>query len=132
VKRDVLLIASLPLLVSVPFAIWNLEGYVRSLMFSVTRSCDSAVVNAVLALSHRLAWPWLASWRGVIGRLPMLGTMGLFYWLMWRDRIGRWMACLLVMAKFISLNVTVFTQYLVWLIPLIPLAAAEDRSQELV
>ncbi len=130
VMRDGLLIAGVPLLVSVPFAIWNLEGYVRSLMFSVTRSSDTAVANAVLALSHRLEWPWLASWRGIIARLPMLGTMGLFYWLMWRDRIGRWMACLLVMATFISLNVTVFTQYLVWLMPLIPLAAMEDRSPE--
>lgn len=127
VLRDAALIASVPVLASLPFAVWNAEGLVRSLLFSVTRESDAPTVSMILAASQRLGWPWLAAWRGVLARLPMAATMALLYWLSWRWQLGRWMACLLVMVAFVGLNATFFTQYLVWVMALLPLAAAEAR-----
>jgi hypothetical protein len=108
-----LLIASVPLLTSLPFLAWNAEGFIRSLLFSFTRQ----------PMSH-FAAPSLDSymqWLGVAAKLPMLGVLLAVYLLAWHRKVGMYTASLLAMATFIDFNSVLFKQYVAWIVPLFPL-----------
>jgi hypothetical protein len=120
-----LAIASVPLVSSLPFLAWStpghplsgVEGMVKSIVFSATR--DPADHFKALSLDG------LMGWLGLAGRLPMLGMLLLAYALAWQRKVGPYLACLIVMATFLEFNSVLFRQYMIWIIPLIPLAACD-------
>jgi uncharacterized membrane protein len=112
-----LLIASIPLLASLPFIAWNAEGFASSILFSVTRNpADHFGVASA---------DGLLGWAGIPAKLPMLALMALAYLLAWRQKIGMYTGTLLVMATFVDFNSVLFRQYLAWVVPFIPLVACD-------
>lgn len=74
----VVALAAVPLLLSLPFLIWNAEAYLKSICFSATRypqaSSSLGSVDVLLGL------------QGPAARLPMFALMGLVYLAAWRRR----------------------------------------------
>jgi uncharacterized membrane protein len=114
-----LVLGSLPFLVSLPFLLWDAEGFVRSILFSATR-------YAALELTVAQA---LGS-GGFLSRLPLLILVGAIYLLAWRRQLGRLTAAMLTMLGFISLNPVLFPQYLPWFLALFLLALLEMGAPE--
>ena len=118
VKASALIVA-IPLVVSLPFLVWNAEGFVRSLMFSATRNPDdhfsAPSVDALLGF------------RGIPAKIPMLLLLALTYAPAWLHRVPVYASLLLVMSAFFGFNSVLFRQYVVWFIPFIPLAVLEAR-----
>jgi uncharacterized membrane protein len=112
--RHALVIASVPLLTSLPFVFWNAKGFVRSVLFSATRA-SSLALTAGRVLDR----------GGLLPRLPLLSFAGAVYLLAWRRRTGRYTAAMLGMLGFLSLNPVVFPQYLPWFLVLLLLALLE-------
>ena len=110
-------IASLPILSSLPFIVWNFEGFMKSMLFEAVRSpSDHFGTISVGALM---------GWSGLLGRLPMFAVMLLATALAWRRRIGPYIATLFVLATFIDYNSVLFPQYMVWVVPFIPLVMCD-------
>jgi uncharacterized membrane protein len=107
-------IASVPLLLSLPFLAWNAEGFVKSLLFSATRSAYSN--NGHYAVDVALGL------EGIAARLPMLALMLLGYLLVLRRELGFYSGALWTMAIVILFNSVLFNHYLNWFVPLIFLA----------
>ena len=114
------LILAIPLVVSLPFLIWNAEGFVRSLMFSATRNPDdhfsAPSVDAMFGV------------RGIPAKIPMLLLLVLTYALASFHRVPLYASLLLVMSVFFGFNSVLFRQYVVWFIPFIPLTVLEARD----
>ena len=112
-----LIIASVPLLTASPFLIWNAEGFAKSMLFSVTR----------IPVDHfgAVSIDALLGWRGLPGKLPMLALMLLVTALAWRGKIGPYTGALFVMTIFVNYNAVLFPQYLVWVVPFIPLVMCD-------
>ena len=110
-------IAIVPLLASIPFLVWNAEGFIRSVAFSATRTAlnhfDAESIDVVFSLS------------GLAARIPLLLMLLGTYFVAWQKSVGRYGAAMLVMAIFIAFNSILFTHYPTWLMPLLPLAASE-------
>jgi hypothetical protein len=110
-------IISIPLISSLPFILWNMEGFFKSIAFSATRldlnhfGADS--IDAILNLD------------GLLARIPFLMMLCGTYFVSWQKSVGRYGAAMLVMSVFIAFNSVLFTHYPVWLMPLLPLAVGE-------
>ena len=115
-------ITIIPLLVSVPFLIWNTEGFIKSVAFSATRTAlnhfDAESIDVIFNLS------------GLIARIPFLIILFGIYFVSWQRSVGRYGGAMLVMAIFIAFNSVLFTHYPTWLMPLLPLAASEWANSE--
>lgn len=120
-------IAAIPLIAALPFLAWNSEGFIRSIAFSATR--DPSVAFEVYSLDTLLGI------FGLRGKLFMLALLALLYWAAGKEKIGAYTAALLVMGVFVFFNSVMFTSYLIWLVPLMTLAAVDllnrSRSAEL-
>lgn len=118
-----LIILSVPVLTSLPFLLWNAEGFFKSILFSATRLGASHIDDApsidVLASYNR---PWLV---GLKAKLPMLSLMGLIYLSFWRETISILAAAALVMMVFLYFNSVLFSQYFLWPLSLTLLALVE-------
>lgn len=120
-----LVIASVPIVASLPFLAWNaegralsgVEGLIKSVLFSTTRN-PADHFGAASA-------DGLLGWVGLPAKLPMLALMALVYGLVWRRKIGPYVGSLFVMASFLDFNSVLFLQYLAWIVPLIPLAMCD-------
>ena len=110
-------IAVIPFVTSLPFLVWNLDSFVKSILFSATRLAFGA--SKVLSLDALLGL------EGIPGKLPMLILMFLIYLLAWRSRIKLFTAGLLIYGSFVGFNSVFFNPYMVWLIPFVPLVAYE-------
>jgi hypothetical protein len=112
--------ASIPLLASVPFLLWNAEGFVKSIAFSATR----------IALDHFGAESIdvIFNLSGLLARTPFLLMLFGAYYASWQGSVGRYGAAMLVMGIFVAFNSILFTHYPVWLMPLLPLAVSEHMS----
>jgi hypothetical protein len=110
-------ILSIPLLTSMPFLFWNLEGFIKSITFSATRIAlnhfGAGSIDTILNLS------------GFIARLPFLLMLLGAYFAAWQKSLGRYGAAMIVMGIFVGFNSILFQHYPIWLMPLLPLAAAE-------
>ncbi len=75
--------------------------------------------------------PWTLSWGYSESEAGcfMLALMVLVYWVAWKVKMSTYTTALLVMAVFIFFNSVMFTSYLVWLVPFIPLVAFEVFSR---
>jgi len=114
------MIFAIPLVVSIPFVIWNAEGFVRSILFSATRSPSGHF--GVPSLDVFLGW------EGIPARIPMMALFGLTYALAMHRRLPPYASLLLVMAIFFSFNSVLFRQYMVWWVPFVPLTLLEIPS----
>ena len=114
------LILVVPLVVSLPFLIWNAEGFVRSILFSATRYPDDHFDAPSLDA--------LFGAYGIPAKIPMLLLVSLTYALASLHRLPVYASLLLVMSAFFGFNSVLFRQYVVWFIPFIPLAALEARD----
>jgi uncharacterized membrane protein len=110
----------LPALMSVPFLVWNFEGFVRSMFFSATRQAGSHIP---LADSVDV----LMGWAGFEARLLMLGLMAAVYWCYSKRTIEFSASALLIMACFLHFNPVLFQQYFVWLVPLLVIVCIRNR-----
>ncbi|WP_228037609.1 hypothetical protein [Nodosilinea sp. LEGE 06152] len=118
-----LIILSIPVLTSLPFLLWNAEGFLKSIMFSATRLGSSHIDGAPsldVILSQDL--PWLV---GLKAKLLMLALVGLVYLSFWREKIGILAATALVMMVFLYFNSVLFLQYFLWPLSLTLLALVE-------
>lgn len=107
-----LAIALLPALFSLPFIIWQPEGFFRSIVFSVTRD----------AYSGYAAGAQLSDGGGLVSRLPLFLLLGLVYTLAVQGKLGRYTSSMLAMLVFTALTPVLFPQYMVWLIALVILS----------
>jgi uncharacterized membrane protein len=110
-------IASIPLLLSIPFLIWNTQGFVYSILFTLTRAADNHFgvdsIDVMLGLS------------GAAGRMIELYLVLLVYAAAAQRQIGRFTAVLLTIALFLDFNPVLFRQYPCWLVPFIPLSLCD-------
>ncbi|MBT4002004.1 MAG: hypothetical protein HOF10_01690 [Chloroflexi bacterium] len=115
----ILALGSIPLLSSLPFLIWDMESFIRSVFLSATRIAEShfgiPAIDALLELS------------GLPAKLPMLGLMALVYYATWLKKIGPFVTGLLIMVVFVDFNSVLFRQYMAWVVPLVPLAVVEYK-----
>lgn len=114
-------IALIPALISFPFLVWNWEGFIRSILFSGTRLAMASF--NVYSLDEFIGL------KGIAARLPLGAMLLLVYWIVWKRDLGLYLASLLVMTVFVFFNPVMFTSYMVWMVPLIPLTASDYLSR---
>ncbi len=114
------LIVAVPVLVSIPFLIWNAEGYIKSILFSATRNPVGHFGAPSLDA--------LFGYSGIAAKIPVLLLLGLTYALAARRRVPPYASLLLVMTVFCFFNSVFFRQYTVWILPFIPLTIHEMLS----
>jgi hypothetical protein len=112
-------IASVPLISSIPFLAWHLEGFIRSIAFSATRFPDTHSNLQVNSLDA------LMGWQGLAARIPMLLLLLAVYWFTYRGGSRRYLQGVIIFVIFISFNAVLFNQYFAWLISLVPLLIAD-------
>jgi len=112
-----LTIASIPVLASLPFLILSFEGFVKSLLISLTRYPETQL--GVLSLDAFMGWV------GLPAKIPMLIMILLTYWAAWKGKLKPFTAGLLVMLVFVDFHSVLFRHYMAWVIPLLPLTVAE-------
>lgn len=113
----ILLMASIPFLLSLPFLVWNLEGFVKSVLISATRVSESHFGVPSLDM--------LIGLSGIPAKLPMLGMMVIVFILAWKQKINYFVSALFIMIVFVDFNSVLFRQYMAWVVPLIPLAICQ-------
>ena len=117
-----LIIISIPALTSLPFIVWNPEGFMKSILFSTTRG--SANQFKLLPL-EQIVQQIVPNFVGVSARLPMLFLMLLTYISALHRKIGMYLSVLLIMSIFADFNSVIFRQYMIWILPFAPLAACD-------
>lgn len=123
VGQGCLIILSVPVLTSLPFLIWNAEGFSKSILFSATRSGSLHVDGAPsldVIFAQRLTWV-----VGLKAKLPMLLLMGLIYLSFLKERVTIFATSALVMMVFLYFNSVLFLQYFLWPLSLTLLALVE-------
>jgi uncharacterized membrane protein len=117
-----MVILSIPVLISLPFILWNAEAFFKSILFSATRFAedhfDAPSVDAY------------AGFIGIPAKLPMLFLMILVYIAAFQRRIGLYTSTLLTMFIFVFFNSVLFRQYMCWVVPLIPLSICDMPYSE--
>ncbi|NEO68544.1 hypothetical protein [Moorena sp. SIO3H5] len=117
-----LLILVIPGITSLPFILWNAEGFFKSILFSATRNPDGHVnapsLDGLITLSN-------PDFIGIKAKLPMLLVMSLVFLSAIKRQIGIYTSALLTMCVFIEFNSVIFNQYFCWVVPLLPLASCE-------
>ncbi|MGB3294639.1 MAG: hypothetical protein WBB01_16775 [Phormidesmis sp.] len=121
-----LVIMSIPFLTSLPFLIWNAEGFLKSILFSATRSGSSHIdaapsVDVVFSKDY----PWLA---GLKAKMLMLFLMGLLYLSFLKEKAGIFVSSIMIMMTFLHFNSVLFLQYFLWPLCLMPFALVESIS----
>jgi hypothetical protein len=110
-------ISAIPILVSIPFLLWNAEGFLRSILFSLTRlpgGGDGALsIDAMLEV------------EGLPARLAMIAMLLAVYRLASLRTLGVYSSALLVQLVFLGFNPVLFPQYVACLAALTPPAVTE-------
>ena len=123
VVTALLFICLIPGILSLPFILWNAEGFFKSILFSATRLPDSHLKAASLDALIRVNYPAVV---GLKAKLPMLFLMGLVFLGSIKRQIGIYTSVLLMMAVFINFNSVLFLQYFCWVVPFIPLVICDQ------
>jgi hypothetical protein len=117
ILSDIFFLAIIPFIVSIPFLLWNHEGFIKSILFSATRypvaSADVLSLDALLG------------WFGFVAKIPMIVVLLLAYWLSMRNKLSPVVTSFLVLLAFLAFNSVLFTSYIVWILPFIPLVINE-------
>jgi uncharacterized membrane protein len=120
--EGMLIMCSVPLVTSLPFIIWNAEGFFKSIIFSATRLAEN---HFKVDSFDQLVAEGMPSFVGLPAKLPMLFLMGLVYIVAMRHMLGKYGAVLLILSVFVEFNSVLFRQYMTWIVPFIPLAVSE-------
>ena len=116
-------ISIIPAIISLPFILWNAEGFFKSILFSATRLPDSHIKAVSLDALIQVNYP---TFVGIKAKLPMLFLMSIIFISSARRQIGIYTSVLLMMAVFINFNSVLFLQYFSWIVPFIPLVLSEQ------
>jgi hypothetical protein len=104
-----------PILFSIPFILWDLTGFIKSILFSATRSP-----------ADHFGVPSADSLIGLVGlpaKIPLLTGLFLVYSLAFRKKISLAVGVFLSFILLIDFNSVLFRQYLVWPTATLPIAA---------
>lgn len=118
-----LIISSVPLLTSLPFIIWNAEGFFKSILFSATRSESSHIEAAPsidVVFSEEFLWL-----TGLKAKALMLFLIGMVYLSFLKEKAGMFVSSAMTMMVFVYFNSVLFLQYFLWPLCLIPFALVE-------
>ena len=118
-----LIILSIPLLISLPFLIWNAEGFFKSIFFSATRLESShieAAPSVDVVFSEEFTWI-----IGLKAKLFMVFLMGMLYLSFLKEKVGMFVSSAMTMMTFVYFNSVLFLQYFLWPLCLIPFALVE-------
>ena len=127
-KRFALMVGLLlliPFLTTLPFLLTDFSATVQGILTPATRA----------AQSHYAGAPSFDQWLDVVGPSKsalLLLLVGMVYLGTWRRRVDFISGSLLVMTIVIAFTHVLFHQYVIWLIPFIPLALLEflGRTEE--
>lgn len=118
-----LIIFSVPFFISLPFVIWNPEGFFKSILFSATRLESSHIQSAPsvdVVFSQKFTWI-----VGLKAKLLMLFLMGMIYLSFLKENMSIFVCSAMTMMTFLYFNSVLFLQYFVWSLCLIPFALVE-------
>lgn len=118
-----LIIFSVPFFISLPFVIWNAEGFFKSILFSATRLESSHIQSAPsvdVIFSQKFTWI-----VGLKAKLLMLFLMGMIYLSFLKENMSIFVCSAMTMMTFLYFNSVLFLQYFVWPLCLIPFALVE-------
>jgi uncharacterized membrane protein len=121
-----LIIFSVPLLASLPFIIWNAEGFFKSIIFSATRFATN---HFKVSSFDELIAEAMPNFVGIPAKLPMLFLMALVYLVAMRHNLSMYAAILLILSIFVEFNSVLFRQYMTWVVPFIPLAVCNPAHR---
>jgi len=110
-------ISSIPFLASLPFLILNFEGFIKSLLISLSRYPETHI--------GVLSFDALFGWIGIQGKIPLIALIMITYLLAWRKNLGYFATGLLVMTIFIDFHSVLFRHYMAWMVPLTLLTIGE-------
>ncbi|MBD2472394.1 hypothetical protein [Nostoc sp. FACHB-145] len=118
-----LMIFSIPLLLSLPFIIWNAEGFFKSLLFSATRLENSHIKAAPsIDVIYSKTQPWIV---GIRAKLLMLFLMGTVYFSFLKEKVGMFVSSTVTMMIFLYFNSVLYLQYFLWPLCILPFALVE-------
>ena len=115
-----LVILSIPLLSSLPFLVWNWEGFIKSVLFSATRLASNQFGVPSIDL--------LLGWEGFTARIFLLGLLAAAYLLAFTKPRHRFLFTFIVMSVFIDYNSVLYSQYPAWVTPLLPLIFLDGKE----
>ena len=120
----VLIILSIPVMTSLPFLVWNAEGFFKSIAFSATRLGESHILGAPsIDLYASETLPWIVGFRA---KALMLFLMGLTYLSFLKEKVGIWISSSITLMIFVYFNSVLFLQYFIWPISLTLFTFAES------
>jgi uncharacterized membrane protein len=119
-----LIICSIPFLTSLPFIIWNAEGFFKSILFSATRLENSHIkIAPSVDVIFSKQFPWIV---GLKAKLLMLFLMTMVYLSFLKEKTSLLIASTITMMIFVYFNSVLFLQYFLWSLCLMPFALVES------
>ncbi|MCB0328505.1 MAG: hypothetical protein KDD70_02545 [Bdellovibrionales bacterium] len=121
-SKQILVLGGVPLLVSLPFLLWDLESFFQMLMFPLTR--DPSGPRSVEYFLGEVS---------LLGKVPFFTLIGICYWYFVREGEYLFPSILFVLLLFLGFNPVFFSRYFCWAIPVVPLAVFEciEKAREL-
>ena len=108
----------IPFVASLPFLIWDTNGYLKSILFSATRYGVSHF-GGFRSLDN------LMDFHGIISVLPMMLMMSVIFYSYYKNITSKYLSCFLIFAIFNGFNSVLFKQYLIWQLLFIPFLILE-------
>ncbi|HUW21820.1 MAG TPA: hypothetical protein VMW41_04100 [Candidatus Bathyarchaeia archaeon] len=116
--KALILVVSIPLFISLPFILTSPLGFIKSILFSLTRNLKGSFYSWSIAEFLGLT--------AVGSRLPMLALMIPVYLAAFRKQLTKFTSVFLIFVLFVDFSPLLFDQYFCWLTPFIPLSIAES------
>lgn len=112
-----LTISVIPFVVSLPFVAWNWQGFLLSILISITRN-PTARFDA-------LSLDALMGWTGWPARVILLGMVVFIYVLSWKEKVSYYLAAFLLLLTVADFNTVLFSSYFDWVVPFLLLIVFE-------
>jgi len=119
VLKSAAMIASVPLLSSLPFLVWDAKGFILSVLFSADRAGNTF---------GGLSLDTIMGWNGLPARFAMLALMAMVYVIALQGSLKKYLLSFWVMLVFVCFNTVLFAQYLVWTLPLLLLLLCDFQN----
>ncbi len=107
----------MPVLVSLPFILWDAIAYFKSLFFSLTRNSGGLKLETIDQVFDIIGLP---------AKIPLFAALILVYIMFFRVRISVSQAVLMAFLSFVTFNSLLFKQYLPWACAFVGLALADS------
>jgi uncharacterized membrane protein len=118
---NLLFIALIPLITTGPFVIWNFNGFVTTMLVSLSR--------APASLDNLYTVSAFMKWTGFTGSLPLMLLMVLAFAISIKYRLGPFKAALITLLVYVGFNLAFFPSNFIWVIPLLPLSIYESLPE---